>query len=105
MGSYDSHSTLLTILDQIARKEPDRLYCIHPKSSDISQGWKEISFGDVLNASNRMAHWIQENVGSSDHPEVLAYSAANDIRYVAFVLACMRLGHIVRSSFTHIICC
>lgn len=95
-----SDSTLLELVDQIAREDPDRLYCIHPVSSDISQGWKRITFLDVLNASSRMAHWIQNNVASSDHPEVLAYCAANDIRYVAFVLACMRLNHIVCSLST-----
>ena len=99
IGPYNMDTTLLTTVDRIAREDPDRLYCIQPISSDIADGWKRISFRDVFNASNRMALWIQENVSSTERPEVFAYSAANDIRYVAIVLACMRLRHTVCMLF------
>ncbi|CAG8901724.1 unnamed protein product [Penicillium egyptiacum] len=71
MGSVTPQRTPLRILDATAEKHPDQLYCVHPVSSDISQGWKNITFADLANAINRMALWIQENVASSDEPQTL----------------------------------
>ncbi|CAI7655071.1 unnamed protein product [Penicillium glandicola] len=93
MGSVAPQRTALRILDAIAEKQPDQLYCVHPISSDISQGWKNITFADLASAINRMALWIHENIASSDVPQTLAYMGANDIRYCAFMFACMRLRH------------
>lgn len=88
--SCEQH-TVLQALDAIVAEDPGRLYCIQPVSSDISEGWREISFADLEGAINHTALWIQEKVLSSNKPEILAYMGANDIRYAAFVFACMRL--------------
>jgi acyl-CoA synthetase (AMP-forming)/AMP-acid ligase II len=98
MGSVTSQRTPLRILDTTAEKQPDQLYCVHPVSSDVSQGWKNITFADLASAINRMALWIQENVAPSNAPQTLAYMGSNDIRYCAFIFACMRLRHTVRGS-------
>lgn len=96
LNEINTDRTLLRIIDKIALSEPRKLYCIQPVSSDISDGWREISFSLLSHSVNRMAVWIQENVAVSNGPETLAYIGANDIRYVAFILACMRLRHTVR---------
>ncbi|KAJ5654047.1 hypothetical protein N7490_001050 [Penicillium lividum] len=94
MGSISNvQKTLLRLTDDIAANHPDQLYCVQSISPDISQGWKDITFSGLSNATNRMALWIQENVAPSSEPETLAYVATNDVRYVAFILACMRLRH------------
>ncbi|CAG8019901.1 unnamed protein product [Penicillium nalgiovense] len=93
MGSTAPQRTPLRILDATAEKHPNQLYCVHPVSSDISQGWRDVTFADLANAINRMVLWIQKNVASSDAPQTLAYMGANDIRYCAFMFACMRLRH------------
>jgi acyl-CoA synthetase (AMP-forming)/AMP-acid ligase II len=95
MGSIAPQRTPLRILDTIADLRPDQIYCIHPLSSDISLGWKYITFADLSGAINRMVVWIQEYVAASEQPQTLAYIGANDIRYCAFVFACMRLRHTV----------
>ena len=95
MGSISPESTMLQIFDHIAANDPQRLYFIQPVSSDISEGWEDILFPDLVGAINRMALWIQENVTTSSQGETLAYVATNDIRYVAFIFACMRLRHTV----------
>ncbi|KAJ5527212.1 Male sterility NAD-binding [Penicillium frequentans] len=94
MGSITPvQRTLLRITDDIAFSDPDRLYCVQTISPDVSQGWKDINFSGLVAAANRMALWIEENVAPSSKPETLAYVATNDVRYVAFVIACMRLRH------------
>ena len=52
-------------------------------------------FADLEAPINHMVVWIQANVSESTEPETLAYMGANDIRYAAFVFACMRLRHTV----------
>lgn len=98
MGLTEIERTPLRIIDSIAANNPDTLYCIHPVSNDISEGWVNVNFKALVNAINRTAVWIQENVTSSTEPETIAYVGANDIRYVAFIFACMRLRHTVRST-------
>ena len=96
MGSITPiQRTLLRITDDIALSDPERLYCVQTISPDVSQGWKDITFSGLVAAANRMALWIEENVAPSTKPETLAYVATNDVRYVAFIIACMRLRHTV----------
>lgn len=107
MGSISQNSTVLRLLDAIHAHDPTALYCLHPVSSEVSDGWTDISIADVVGATNRLAQWIQVNVASADAPpQTLAYMGANDIRYCAFVFACMRLRHTVLSHQpkAHCIC-
>jgi acyl-CoA synthetase (AMP-forming)/AMP-acid ligase II len=100
MGSITPlQRTLLRITDDIAVSDPDRLYCVQSISLDVSQGWKDITFSGLVAAANRMAQWIEQNVAPSGTSETLAYVAINDVRYVAFVLACMRLRHTVSDYY------
>jgi acyl-CoA synthetase (AMP-forming)/AMP-acid ligase II len=95
MGSISQNSTVLRLLDSIHVQDPAVLYCLQPVSSEVSDGWNDISIADVVSATNRLALWIHENVATADEPQNLAYMGANDIRYCAFVFACMRLRHTV----------
>ncbi|KAJ6011704.1 hypothetical protein N7499_013320 [Penicillium canescens] len=94
MGSIGlSQHTVLRNLDTIIAEEPERLYCVQPFSSSISDGWRDVKFVDLADAIQQMVLWIEGNVASSNEPSTLAYLGANDIRYAAFVFACMRLRH------------
>lgn len=95
MGSISQNSTVLRLLDAIHAQYPTALYCVHPVSSEVSDGWTDISIADVVAATNRLAEWIHMNVASADAPQTIAYMGANDVRYCAFVFACMRLRHTV----------
>ncbi|KAH8691535.1 hypothetical protein BGW36DRAFT_388500 [Talaromyces proteolyticus] len=96
MGSIGLDSTsILRRFDAILSDDPGRLYCVHPLSADISEGWREISFADLAGAVEHLSTWIKDNVAVGEEPATLAYMGTNDVRYVAFILACMRLGHAV----------
>jgi acyl-CoA synthetase (AMP-forming)/AMP-acid ligase II len=97
MGSISQNSTVLRLLDAIHAQDPTALYCVHPVSSDVSDGWTDISIADLVSATSRFAYWIHTKVALADGPQTLAYMGANDIRYCAFVFACMRLRHTVCS--------
>jgi len=40
-----------------------------------------------------MAEWLMASVSTVSQPEVLAYIGPNDVRLVAFVLACIQSGN------------
>ena len=87
--------TVLQKLDKLVAEQPDALYFIQPVSTDIADGWKDVSFRDLADAIEYMALWIYNEVPSTDGPSTLAYLGRNDVRYSAFVYACMRHQHTV----------
>ncbi|KAF3392431.1 Iterative polyketide synthase CazM [Penicillium rolfsii] len=94
MGSISQNLTVLRLLDAIYAQDPTALYCLQPVSSEVSDGWTDVTIADVVSATNRFAQWIHTNVASVDGPsQTIGYMGANDIRYCAFVFACMRLRH------------
>ncbi|OAX81574.1 hypothetical protein ACJ72_04086 [Emergomyces africanus] len=86
--------TLSADVDHLKEHNPDQLFCIHPVSSDVSQGWREVTMKDLSGATDYLSRWIEAHVAPSSKCETLAYMGANDIRYAAFILACTKVGHI-----------
>ncbi|KAJ6033651.1 hypothetical protein N7444_011422 [Penicillium canescens] len=81
-------------VDDLALTSASGIFCVHPISSDISEGWQSITFKRLAGAVNGLAWWIEKNIGQSKSFEVLAYIGANDIRYAIFFLACLKTGHV-----------
>ncbi|EEH09810.1 ochratoxin A non-ribosomal peptide synthetase [Histoplasma capsulatum G186AR] len=95
MGSANVEiRTLSAEVDYLKENNPNQLFCIHPLSPDISQGWRNVTMKDLSGATDYMARWIEDNVAARSSHETLAYMGANDIRYAAFILACTKVGHI-----------
>ncbi|KAJ5935211.1 NRPS-like enzyme [Penicillium verhagenii] len=94
MGSTTSEGRILTrVLDELAVTNPDSLYCIHPVSNESKLEWNQITVENFAWAVNRLAWWIDEKLDGQKGQQVLAYIGANDLRYGAFMLACMKTGH------------
>ncbi|PLB54101.1 acetyl-CoA synthetase-like protein [Aspergillus steynii IBT 23096] len=85
---------LSQVVDELAVSDPEFVYCIHPVSSlTVNDGWRKITFKDLATAVDRVAWWLDRQLGSKGGQQVLAYIGSNDLRYAAFVLACMKHGH------------
>lgn len=96
MGSPGLRKQLVCqILDETADSKPDQLFCVHPISSNISQGWRKVTMLDLAGAVNYSAWWIDRTIGQGSASEPLAYMGARDLRYATFALACMKTGHSV----------
>lgn len=96
MGSTDIQGRLsYHLVDEVARDSPDLLYCIHPKFQEGHYTWRDITFQMLAQAVDLLAWWIDEKLAGKEQ-KVLAYIGANDLRYAAFMLACMKTGHAVR---------
>ncbi|KLU92075.1 hypothetical protein MAPG_11022 [Magnaporthiopsis poae ATCC 64411] len=104
---------LPTIVDHMARTEPDKEWLSVPRSNKASDGWRPITFGQLADAVNRVAAILiarhpqtqsQTNGTSHINPvprasdeypkrfQTLAYIGPNDARYHIFVLACAKAG-------------
>ena len=58
----------------IDSREPDRIWASFPVSSDkLEDGFRDITYGQLVRAVDLLAHWIVENIGSSDKFERVAY--------------------------------
>ncbi|KAL5357256.1 hypothetical protein BJX96DRAFT_162960 [Aspergillus floccosus] len=79
-------------VDTLADQLPDQVYCVHPISSSPSDGWRNITYSSLADATNFLAWWIEEKVPDKAG-QTLAYIGANDARYIALILACMKTGH------------
>lgn len=97
MKSAETQGRLLTrVLDDLSQNSPTSLYCIHPTSQVSENDWCHISFYQFFQAVDRLAWWIDQKLGQHKEQQVLAYVGTNDLRYGAFILACMKMGHAVR---------
>ena len=98
MGSTEVCGPVLTqLLDEQAFEIPDQIYCIHPVSQDSDQGWHRITVKQMSEAVDRLSWWIDSKLPAGK-PQVLAYIGTNDLRYAAFILACMKTGNSVSSK-------
>jgi acyl-CoA synthetase (AMP-forming)/AMP-acid ligase II len=81
------------LIDEIAQQTPKRVFCSIPKSSNLRDGFLDITFQDFARATNRTAGWLEENFGRSYSFETLAYIGPSDLRYLIMVLAASKVGY------------
>jgi acyl-CoA synthetase (AMP-forming)/AMP-acid ligase II len=84
---------LITLVDDIATAEPTRPFTFIPKSSNLKDGWKPVTFRQIANAVNHRAHDISNTTRGSTKPfPTIAYIGPSDVRYVIILLACIKAG-------------
>ncbi|CAJ2500367.1 Uu.00g032200.m01.CDS01 [Anthostomella pinea] len=81
-----------TAVDDIARATPDLTDAFIPRGADIGDGFVTATFSDIANATNRLAAWIESNIGTSSNFAAIAYMGLGDLRYVAVFLAAVECG-------------
>ncbi|KAJ5524162.1 NRPS-like enzyme [Penicillium frequentans] len=82
-----------TIVDHRARSAPSELVGLIPKSSDVADGYQELTSDGLARAVDACAHWIEKHVGCAKRPETIAYMGSNDVRYLILILACHKTGY------------
>jgi len=85
------------LIDERADQGWQRPWASIPRSKDLSQGFRDISYREFSNAIDRCAYWIKDNIGISTTFEPLVYfpGASLDIRYQILVMAAVKTGHIM----------
>ena len=86
------------VLDAEAHTNPHRTFAAILKSSEISDGFVDITYGQMAHAVNFMAYRLQEFFGASlkyDF-ETLTYFGLPDLRYNIVFYAAIKCGYKVR---------
>ncbi|KAI1432912.1 hypothetical protein GGR50DRAFT_696631 [Xylaria sp. CBS 124048] len=83
------------VVDDYARREPERECFSVPRSPHGKDGWRKVTFREYANAINHMAHVIRDGCGipAPGTRPTIAYIGGNDARYVIFVLAALKAGY------------
>lgn len=81
------------VLDGHAKSTPDRLYASIPHSTDLSEGFHDITCGDMAGATNGFAYWIQDKIGRNDEFETLAYMGIPNLSTAVIFLAAVKCGY------------
>jgi len=90
-----SKKLLAAEVDAFAKNDPGRRFGLIPKSVQVEDGFREITFRDLSRAVNATAWWIEKYIGKPTQEDTIAYLANNDIRYIIVMLAAHKLGYTV----------
>lgn len=93
-------------LFKLASGYPDLIYSEYPRTNDIADGYRKITYKEVANAVHAVAWWIEQNVGKpakDNGSETMVYMGPNDLRYAILVLGSVMAGYKVQTSLTHLI--
>lgn len=87
-------------LDHLGQHNPDGVACTIPRNlSTLEDGFRDLTFGDLAHIVNYTAWWIEKAYGRSDNHGTIAFIGANDVRYLAIMIACNKTGYKVSEDF------
>lgn len=86
------------VVDQLSYDDPKRVYASFPLSSDLSQGFRDVTMLEVSQAVNGFAYWLEEHFGRSTNFETISYMGVSDLRYVVVFLAVVKCGYKVNET-------
>ncbi|KAF2683122.1 acetyl-CoA synthetase-like protein [Lentithecium fluviatile CBS 122367] len=81
------------VVDQVAKQQPDLKYASVPLTTNISDGFRDVTFSDISSATNYVASWIDRTLGRSSEFGTIAYMGLGDLRYVVVFLAAVKCGY------------
>ncbi|KAI9836987.1 MAG: hypothetical protein M1819_000636 [Sarea resinae] len=82
------------VVDEVATQHPHRAYASIPKSSNLQDGYRDISYAVFANAINRVAWWLDSTLGkgTSGLPTI-TYLGPPDLRYFVLAIAAAKVGY------------
>ena len=92
MNDDYGHRLMATVLDQEAHRDPGRTFALIPRRTDLSQGFRNVSFAQVANATNHVVHWLHGtvNIPLEGKFETLTYVGVGDLRYNILLYAAIK---------------
>lgn len=86
--------TLPKVLEELARDYPDSTWMNIPNDSELSQGYRAITYRELAAAVNGMTRWIGRLVGIGRRStDIAAYIGTNDARYAVAQIGLMKAGY------------
>ncbi|THW66981.1 acetyl-CoA synthetase-like protein [Aureobasidium pullulans] len=91
--AYHGHRLLPSFIDQIALETPKLSFVEVPKSANISEGSRKITYDVLARAVDKCAWWIQQELGQGHGFPALAYVGPHDLRYLFLVFGACKAGY------------
>lgn len=90
---------LTAVIEQRAKDGAASPWLSVPRDeTDLSLGFKDITFRQLNDAANRAAHWLNENLPASEPFQCFAYSGPKDLRYPILAVAAAKVQKVVSRS-------
>jgi len=90
-----------TLIDERASSEPTKTFAAIPKSSDLRDGFVDVSYHRLARAINRCSWWLEDKLGKARSFETIGYLAMLDLRYTILMFACVKVGYKVRVQYEY----
>ena len=87
---------LPTLIDERASSSPEDTFVAIPRSVDLKEGYRDISYGVFSAAVNQCARWLERSLGMGQDQETLGYIGPSDLLYPIIALAAVKTGYKVR---------
>lgn len=68
---------LPTLVDDLARDSPDKLFALIPKSKDLGNGFHEMTYSMLAQSVNTVALWLERTIDRGQRFETIAYIGAS----------------------------
>ncbi|KAI9705314.1 MAG: putative NRPS-like protein biosynthetic cluster [Bogoriella megaspora] len=83
---------LPSIIDSVAAKLPQQVFATVSLTTDVTKGFRDITFKDIANAIDYTAHMLQRQYGPSKTFETLCYLGPPDLRTPILFYAAIKCG-------------
>ena len=87
-------------IDQFAAEEPNKVWASIPRSDELADGFRDITYREFADAIDRAAWWLETVVGKGGHRlfETFAYTGPKDLRYPIIAIAAIKIEKKVRPN-------
>lgn len=96
-GVQHGQRILASVIENRAQDSVNNTWASVPvDESDLSQGFRDISYKQLNNAANHAAHWLRQHLPESKESlQPFAYAGPKDLRYSILAIAAAKLQKVV----------
>src|ERR1700761_475937 len=80
------------IVDQYARLDPTKVHSYIPRSAQLEDGFRPITYNILSRAVNLSAQWLLDNLVARVGKGVIGFMGDSDLRSTIFMLAGIKTG-------------
>lgn len=85
---------MMTIIDDVSESDPQRCFMSIPRSSDVKDGLRDVSYASMARAINQCAWWMEGLLGKgADFPTIATYLSPMDFRHVILIFGAIKAGY------------
>lgn len=88
------HRLIPTQIDHLSSTTPSELFACIPRSTSLSDGYRDVTYRDFARGIDRAAAWIEERFGVEGKGlfGTLAYIGVFDLRYFLIMIGAAKVG-------------